>query len=206
MRRTTRIALLAAPCLLAAACVPGALQPFRGTVTDRLATGGLPPRSERALTRAAEDLAEDGLLVDRARAARRAVERTDAAIRGESDFDAAEAELAASMSGAVSDDRVSVGALLSGDDAPGRAARALERADRKLARAAEHLLSPASSRGPLLALKSADAAARAVADAFPPMPAFELTDVNVASPTSQEAVTVRGQVNRITAWYFIHST
>lgn len=208
-----RAAALGVAILLSAAATSSAalLDAFRSRVEDRLAAGGLSPSKERALGKAVDDLARGPLLRDEVRGARRAVERTDAAIRGETLFDDAETSLALDLLAAVRADRESVSALVPPGGAPDSMQRRLDRADAKVASAMERLqvAVPAKPRRPsaaLAALRDLDAAAGALADAFPAMPAFELTDDNAGSPTYQQAVTVRGQVNRISAWYFVHTT
>ncbi|MFH1464168.1 MAG: hypothetical protein ABIO70_07265 [Pseudomonadota bacterium] len=57
-----------------------------------------------------------------------------------------------------------------------------------------------------LALLPAGCPARLPFDTAEPVPDFALRDVNPTSPTFDDPVSVRGQLGRVSAWYFGHSS
>lgn len=197
--RTRLLAAFGATFLLAAGATAGVLDTFRDVVETRRAEAGLPKTRRRVLTLARDDLARGGLLVNDTKFALRAVSRIEGPFRRDAAFDAAEAVLVQDLTAAVQEDRATIARLLLPRDAKPTPSELVARADRKIEAAL-------AAKGPLGALRALDAATRALAAAFPPMPAVEAPDDNLGSPTYQQPVTVRGQVNRISAWYFVKTT
>lgn len=196
-----RFRLLAAAVVTLAGAIAGAgvVDDFRAVVETRRDEPGLSRGKRRALTQARDLLVSGGLLADDVRAAHRSVAKVEGAFRTDVAFDAAESILAQSLLGSVRADRALVARLHESSAKAPSDATLLARADRAI-EAADAASSPPA------VLRRLDAACSNLRRAFPPIPAITAPDANIGSPTFQQPVTVRGQVNRISAWYFVHTT
>lgn len=182
----------------ASAAVAALFDGMTSVIDARLADPGLAPRKARLLRSAKADLAQGGLLLDRARDAQRAVGRIESGFRRDAAFDVAEAALAAELRAAVGADRDVLDARkgASGD------ATFEANLSKRIALADKDIVRAAAAKGPAAALKHLVAAASDLRRASPPKPDFRLPDVNPVTTTYGTDVSPRDFAETISAWYF----
>jgi hypothetical protein len=200
--------LLAAP-FAALAATPAGILPLSAEISERLSGDPLPSASRRALEKSQTALTAPGLLAEDVAGLRTAAERMAPRFKTDAEFAALFKTATRDAVAAVAADRTDADRLFPAKPTK-RFLDRIAKADRRLSDAVA-LDTAAAGESPdlrtsLRILRRLADASAALAAAFPPKPAFVLPDDNAGSTTFGQSVGVRSFEDRISAWYFVHTT